>query len=168
MKENNDSSDRHRIIWNKGVFGWGIISSIIWSVLVYFIKNDGITLWRYIFLGFIVFPLMGYFWGHWLWKRHEHMQQDKDKDIHRSNGKLFGILDPTIFPNITDLPDEKVLKVKMIPTLKLAWIGLSFFSLLTLLAILIQKPALSVPPIFFYRLVHLSFIDFRVYRNKFP
>ena len=61
------SKGKQHFIWIKGVLSWGILTAILWFIIMEIImpfENKFIGLLLALFL----FPIGGYFWGLWVWK----------------------------------------------------------------------------------------------------
>ncbi len=57
---------------------------------------------------------------------------------------LFGELNPSIFPAVIDLPPEKILKVTMQLAKIIAWAGIAFCSLFSLLSFATGRPFVAI------------------------
>ncbi|MCE9607316.1 MAG: hypothetical protein K8U03_20715 [Planctomycetia bacterium] len=74
---------RSRFIWIFGVLMWGPITGLSWAVAMSAIQGWGL-LRTHIPIGLLLFPIGGYFFGAWIWKRNEAEYQ---KYIGQSNAK---------------------------------------------------------------------------------
>lgn len=140
---------RNRFIWFRGVLCCGILTAVLWSFVMSYIKGAGTGFWDYFLIAIFIFPVGGYIWGSWMWKRCEF-------SLHQSstlqNESLFGTLDPSIFPIIHELPNGKYLSVSMKPAVKVAWICVALFSSFLILSLFIGQFLLSLPFLFFIAL----------------
>ncbi|MBT8491408.1 MAG: hypothetical protein KJN62_10215 [Deltaproteobacteria bacterium] len=139
-------SGRNRFIWFRGVLGWGLIVAILWSIAMSYSKKGDTGFWNYLIIALFIFPVGGYLWGSWMWKRCEYMLYRLSS---QNTNTLFGDLDPSSFTEVTILPKGKILTATMRPAIKLAWFAVTFFSVLTLLAFLLHSPMLSIPFVIF-------------------
>jgi len=59
-----------RFLWVNGFFGWGVPTTIGWSVAMSFFQ-PGFNFGRSLVTALIVFPIGGLAWGWWVWRAHE-------------------------------------------------------------------------------------------------
>lgn len=60
------ASGRDRFVWIYGVFGWGVSTGVLVSLVISFLNQwEGVLF--YMALGLVLFPIGGYFWGRWVW-----------------------------------------------------------------------------------------------------
>jgi hypothetical protein len=64
------SKGRSRYIWLFGVVGWGVFTGLIWALILGW-QQGWDRLPALLAFGLIGFPIGGYFWGDWMWKRLE-------------------------------------------------------------------------------------------------
>ncbi len=60
------SDERRRFILRRGVFGWGLITAILWSVAMAW-WGPG-PLWIYLAVALVLFSIGGWFWGAVMWR----------------------------------------------------------------------------------------------------
>ena len=60
----------NKFIWLRGVIFWGVLTALLWSILMQFITPTDNFLRRTI-IAFILFPIGGFFWGKIVWKSSE-------------------------------------------------------------------------------------------------
>ncbi len=52
-------------VFKHGVLGWGVLTAILWSVIMHFIDRMPFT--ESILLALVLFPVGGLFWGLFMW-----------------------------------------------------------------------------------------------------
>ena len=55
-----------------GVLYWGVTVAIVSMLLGYFIFHEQ-WMWRRLIFNLVIFPIMGYFWGIFVWHNNEKM-----------------------------------------------------------------------------------------------
>jgi hypothetical protein len=133
---------RVRFVWLWGVLVWGVLTAIFWSLAMTYVKSAGAGFWDYLRIALFTFPIGGYCLGSWMWKRRGITLAQHLSDHLES---LFGSLDPSTFPPVTELPNNTSLTVTMRPAKKLAWSGIGLFSMFSILSFLFDRPFLSLP-----------------------
>jgi hypothetical protein len=69
---------RARYVWRYGVLGWGLATGVLWSICRGFLRG-GDQLPVLLVLALIIFPIGGYFFGQWTWKKGEENFQQGSK-----------------------------------------------------------------------------------------
>ncbi|MFH2091455.1 MAG: hypothetical protein ABIJ31_03755 [Pseudomonadota bacterium] len=155
---------RSQFIWFRGVFGWGVFTAALWSLTMSYIKGDGSGFWDYFTIAILIFPVGGYLWGAWMWKRCEFALHPSLTELNKS---LFGKLDKSIFPDDVELPIGKNLSVSMKPAARLAWLGIVLFSGFFILSLSVGQVLLGLPFVFFIGLsVYLILVSGSVEVNS--
>jgi hypothetical protein len=62
------ASGRDRFIWIHGVFGWGVPTGILVSLVLSLLNQWEGALFYYMSLSLILFSIGGYFWGLLIWQ----------------------------------------------------------------------------------------------------
>jgi len=83
---NNQIQKLHSLIskgkWNfilfRGVIAWGLMTSVLFTLIQYFLNDRQYPshMWSY----FIVFPIGGFAWGHFMWIYFNNKYQSLDSD----------------------------------------------------------------------------------------
>jgi hypothetical protein len=151
MSEHNQLS-KINYIWFRGVLGWGCTTAILWSLAMSFFKGGGSGFWDYLLISIFIFPIGGYFWGAWMWKR-RCFTDSSTLSSNREN--LFGRPDNSSNEQAIKLQNSESLTVYMKPARKLAWICIALFSSFSILSFFIG--------LYIIVLLHLAFAGLGVY-----
>ena len=65
--EKTREKGRQHFIWRRGVIFWGLSSGVIWAIVMPLIHRDSGFL-DYFFPAIVIFPIVGYAWGYFMWK----------------------------------------------------------------------------------------------------
>ncbi len=63
----------HFILW-RGVVGWGVSTAVLYSLLMAWLEADR-TFFDYASFALVRFPIVGFFWGAFMWWWSERMWQ---------------------------------------------------------------------------------------------
>ena len=64
--EKQRAQGRISFVFKVGVLFWGILTALMWSILMYFIDPQE-PVWARPLLVLVIFPIAGFFWGFWVW-----------------------------------------------------------------------------------------------------
>jgi putative flippase GtrA len=70
-------------VWFNGVLFWGILTGIMWSVVMMYVmpnKNPYVTF----IIALILFPISGYWGSKWTWHRNEKQYEAHNLDNHEA------------------------------------------------------------------------------------
>jgi len=66
---------RMRFIWIRGVLYWGVSTSILWTMLSFYLDSEfeigidgNIDFFSEFVVFLLVFSIIGYFWGSYIWR----------------------------------------------------------------------------------------------------
>lgn len=65
-------------IWVKGFFGWGIMTAVLWSIIMHFAQPHE-PIWFRPIIALVIFPIGGLFWGNWVWSSSERKYNSIEK-----------------------------------------------------------------------------------------
>ncbi|RYV02110.1 hypothetical protein SOPP22_11105 [Shewanella sp. OPT22] len=68
--EKTRSKGKKRFLWVNGFLGWGVVTAILWSIIME-VSQPSESLWVRPLIALIFFPLGGLLWGHFVWESTE-------------------------------------------------------------------------------------------------
>jgi hypothetical protein len=65
--EKTRAKGKKRFLWVNGFLGWGVMTAILWSIIME-VSQPSENLWIRPIIALILFPIGGLAWGHFVWK----------------------------------------------------------------------------------------------------